>query len=150
MSALASCHQLNEKIRFPFGDESREDYDMGQRNYIRCANCNCEAECGTGYAATYSDPGYVDLDDGAVVDDQNGDVFCSQECYDECHPVYCADCGDQEVGKTGDRCAYCTIMAEQGEDAADAWYRSQHCEMFRKPVASVSVAAAYDINKKVV
>jgi hypothetical protein len=123
---------------------------MGQTNYIRCANGNCETECGTGYAATYSDPDYVDLYDGAVADDSNGDVFCSQECYDQCHPVYCADCGDEEVGKTGDRCTYCTIMAEQGEDAADAWYRSQHREMLRKPVASVSVDAAYGGTRKVV
>lgn len=123
---------------------------MGHTNYIRCSNRSCEAECGTGYAATYSDPDCVELDDGAVVDDRSGDVFCSQECYDECHPVYCTDCGDEEVGRAGDRCKYCTIVAEQGKDAADAWYRSQHPELFRKPVASVSAAAAYDVRKKVV
>ena len=121
---------------------------MGDTNYIRCANRNCEAECGTGHAATYSDPDYVDLDDGVVVDDRNGEVFCSQECYDECQPVYCADCGDEKVGKTGDRCTYCRIVAEQGEDEAHEWYRSQHPELFRKPVASVSVAAVHSIDHK--
>lgn len=97
---------------------------MSYRNYIHCVNRYCEAECGIDHAATYSDAGNIDLYDGAVVDDQNGDVFCSRECYDECHPVYCADCGDEQVGKAGDRCTYCTIMAEKGEDAAYAWYRS--------------------------
>ena len=121
---------------------------MGHANYIRCANHNCEAECGTGHATTYSDPDYVDLDGGVVVDDRNGEVFCSQECYEECHPVYCADCGDEKVGNTGDRCTYCTIVAEQGEDAAHEWYRSHHPELFRKPVASVSVAAVHSIDQK--
>jgi hypothetical protein len=110
---------------------------VSDRHYIHCANRNCETECGVDSAATYDDPEYIDLDDGAVVDDRNGDVFCSQECYDECHPVYCADCGDIEVASAGDRCTYCTIMAEQGEDAAYAWYCSQHPELLRKPVASV-------------
>jgi hypothetical protein len=143
-----SASAILERLRLR--NKSREGYDMGHTIYIRCANRNCEAECGTGHAATYSAADYVDLDDGAVVDDRNGDVFCSQECYDECHPVYCADCGDEEVGKTGDRCTYCTIMAEQGEDAADAWYRIEHREPLRKPVASASVAAACDFRKKVV
>jgi hypothetical protein len=115
---------------------------MGYRNYIHCANRNCEAKCGTDHAATFSDLGYVDLDDGAVVDDQNGDVFCSQECYDECHPVCCVDCGDEKVGNVGDRCTYCKIMAEQGEDASFAWYCSQHPHRLRKPVASVPATAA--------
>jgi hypothetical protein len=110
---------------------------MGYSNYVHCANPSCEAECGTGRSATYSDPGYVDLDDKTVVDDLNGDVFCSQECYDECHPTYCADCGDNKVGKEGGRCTYCAIVAEQGEDAAYAWYCSQHPKVLRKPVASV-------------
>lgn len=110
-------------------------------NYVRCANPQCEAECGTERASTYSDPGYVDLYADAVVDDRNGEVFCSQECYDERHPVYCADCGDEKVGTAGDRCTYCTITAEQGEDAAYAWYSSQHPKLHRKPVASVSAAA---------
>lgn len=121
---------------------------MSHRNYIHCANRNCGAECGTGYPPTCDDPGYVDLDDSAVIDDLNDDVFCSQECYDECHPVYCVDCGDEDVGKNGDRCAYCTLVAEQGEDAAYAWYRSQHPELFRKPVASVSVDTAHSIVPK--
>jgi hypothetical protein len=116
---------------------------MGYKDYIHCANRNCEAECGTDHAATFSDPGYVDLDDGAVVDHRNRDVFCSQECYDECHPVYCVDCGDEKVGNVGDRCTYCKIMAEQGEDAAFGWYCSQHPERLRKPVASVSATAAF-------
>jgi hypothetical protein len=120
---------------------------VNPRNYIRCANRNCGAECGT-YSATYDDPGYVDLDDSVVIDERNDDVFCSQECYDDCHPVYCADCGDEEVGKEGDRCTYCTMVAEQGEDAAYAWYRSQHPELFRKPVASVSVDTAHLIIRK--
>ena len=115
---------------------------MGYKDYIHCANRNCEAECGTDHAATFSDPGYVDLDDGAVVDHRNRDVFCSQECYDECHPVYCVDCGDEKVGNVGDRCTYCKIMAEQGEDAAFAWYCSQHPDRLRKPVASVPATAA--------
>jgi hypothetical protein len=124
---------------------------MGYRNYLHCANQNCEAECGTYHPATYSDPGYIDLDGGAVVDDRNGDVFCSQECYHECNPVYCVDCGDEKVGSVGDRCTYCQILAEQGEDAAYAWYRSQHPELFRKPVASVPATAAGAIAiKKVV
>jgi len=115
---------------------------------VRCANPNCEAECGTEHASTYSDPGYVDLDGGAVVDDRNGDVFCSQECYDECHPSYCADCGDEVVRKAGERCTYCTIMADQGEDAAYAWYCSQHPELLRKPVASVPASAAHAFGGK--
>ena len=115
---------------------------MSYRDCVYCANRNCGAECGVDHAGTFSDPGYSDLDDGAVVDEQNGDVFCSQECYDECHPVYCADCGDNVVEKAGDRCTYCTIMAEQGEDAAYAWYRSQHPEQFRKPLVSVRVPVA--------
>jgi hypothetical protein len=124
---------------------------MGYRNYIHCANRNCEAECGTDHSATSSDPGYVDLDDGAVVDDRNGDVFCSQACFDECHPAYCADCGDEKVAKAGDRCTYCAILAEQGEDAAYAWYCSQHPELLRKPVASVPASAVRAIaGKKVV
>jgi hypothetical protein len=117
-------------------------------NYVRCANPHCEAECGTEHASTFSDPGYVDLDNGAVVDERTGDVFCSQECHDECHPVYCADCGDERVAKAGDRCTYCTIMAEQGEDAAYAWYRAQHPELLRKPVASVPAAAVRTIAGK--
>ena len=121
---------------------------MSQRTYIRCANRSCENECGTAHAATYSDPGNVDLDDSAVIDERNGDVFCSQECYDECHPVHCADCGDKPVGHEGDRCTYCTIKAEIGEDAAFAWYRSQHPELARKPVASVSVDEAYSFGHK--
>ena len=121
---------------------------MSQRSHIHCANPNCEAECGSGPAAAYSDPSYVDLDDCAVIDDQNLDVFCSQECYDECHPVYCAECGDKPVGKEGDRCTYCTIEAEQGEDAAYEWYRSQHPELGRKPVVSVSAAEAYSCGRK--
>ena len=122
---------------------------MSYRNYIRCANRNCEAECGVDHAPTFSDPGDSDLHDGALVDDRSGDVFCSQECYDECHPAYCADCGDEKVGKAGDRCTYCTIVAEQGEDAAWAWYRSQHFELLRKPVASVPAAAADVARKRV-
>jgi hypothetical protein len=114
---------------------------MGSSHYIHCANRNCEAECGTVGPATYSDPGYVDLNDGTIVDDLNGDVFCSQECYDECHPVYCADCGDNKVGKEGGRCTYCAIVAERGEDAAYAWYCAQHPRVPRKPVASVSASA---------
>jgi len=114
---------------------------MGYRNSIHCANRNCEAECGTAHASTFSDPGYVDLDAGAVIDDRNGDVFCSDECHAESHPVYCADCGDEKVAKAGDRCTYCTIMAEKGEDAAYAWYCSQHPELLRKPVASVPAGA---------
>jgi hypothetical protein len=121
---------------------------VGYRNYIHCANRDCEAECGTDHASTYDDPGYADLDDGAVVDDRNGDVFCSQECYDECRAVYCTVCGDAEVGKAGDRCTYCTIVAEQGEDAAYAWYRSQHPELIRKPVASVPAARVFAITRK--
>lgn len=121
---------------------------MSQRSYIHCANANCEAECGSGYADTYSDPGSIDLDDGAVIDEKNGDVYCSQECFAECHPVYCADCGDKPVGKEGDRCTYCTIEAEQGEDAAYEWYRSQHLELGRKPVASVSAVSAYPTVRK--
>lgn len=117
-------------------------------DHVRCANPHCEVECGTEHVSTYSDPGYVDLDVGAVVDDRNGEVFCSQECYDEFHPVYCADCGDEKVEKAGDRCMYCAIMAEQGEDAAYAWYCSQHPELLRKPVASVPAAAAHTIASK--
>jgi hypothetical protein len=98
--------------------------------------------------ATYSDPGYIDLNEGAVVDDLNGDAFCSQECYDECHPIYCADCGDEKVRKEGDRCTYCAIVAEQGEDAAYAWYCSQHPKVLRKPVASVPAAAAHPIVRR--
>jgi hypothetical protein len=116
--------------------------------YIRCANRNCEAECGTAHASTLSDPGYVDLDAGAVVDERDGEVFCSQECFDECHPIYCVDCGDEKVAKVGERCAYCTIIAEQGEDAAYAWYCSQHPELLRKPVVSVSAVAAGAIGRK--
>lgn len=114
---------------------------MGDSHSIHCTNRSCEAECGTGYSATYADPGYVDLDDGTVVDELNGDVFCSQECYDQCHPIYCVDCGDNKVGKEGDRCTYCSIMVEQGEDAAYAWYCSQLPQVPRKPVASVPVSA---------
>jgi hypothetical protein len=113
---------------------------MSSSKSIRCANQNCEAQCGTDHPSTYDNPGYVDLDDGAVVDDRSGDVFCSQDCYDESRPIYCADCDDAEVGKEGDRCTYCTITAEQGEDAACAWYYSQHPELLRKPVASVPAA----------
>ena len=111
-------------------------------NHVHCANPHCEAECGTEHASTYSDPGYVDFYAGAVIDDRSGEVFCSQECYDECHPVYCADCGDEKVGKAGDRCTYCTITAEEGEDAAYAWYCSRHPKPLRKPVASVPAIAA--------
>lgn len=117
-------------------------------NYVRCANPHCEAACGTEYACTYSDPGYVDLEDGTVVDDRNGDVYCSQECFDECHPVYCADCGDEKVGRAGDRCTYCAIVAERGEDAAYAWYRSLHPELLRKPVVSVPAYAAGAIARR--
>lgn len=122
---------------------------MSSRNYIHCANPNCEAKCGIDHAATYSDPGYLNLDEGAVVDERNGDVFCSQECRDERYPAYCADCGDEKVAKAGDRCTYCTMMAEQGEDAAYAWYRSQHPRLLRKPVASVSATAAIARKKAV-
>jgi hypothetical protein len=115
---------------------------MNHGDYIYCANRNCEAECGVDHAATFSDPAYADLSDGAVMDDRNGDVFCSQECYDASHPTYCADCGDEVVRMKGDRCTYCTIVSEQGEDAAYAWYRSQHPELLRKPVTSVSAVAA--------
>lgn len=111
---------------------------MNRRNYIHCANPHCEAECGTAHPSTYSDPGYADPYDGAVVDEANGEIFCSQDCYHECHPVYCAECHDEVVGKEGDRCTYCTILAAQGEDAAYSWYCSQHPELLRKPVASVS------------
>lgn len=121
---------------------------MSYRNHIYCANRNCGAECGTGRAATYSDPADIGLDEGAVIDEQNGVVFCSQKCYDESHLVFCADCGDEQVRKAGDRCTYCTIVAEHGEDAAYAWYRSQHPQLFRKPVASVSAAAAGAIARK--
>jgi hypothetical protein len=121
---------------------------MSSTNYIRCANKNCEAECGTEHPSTYNDPGYVDLDDGAVVDDRSGDVFCSQGCYDESHPIYCAECDDAKVGKEGDRCTYCTIKAEQGEDAAFAWFCSQRPELLRKPVASVPAATPRAIVSK--
>lgn len=121
---------------------------MSSNKSIHCANLNCEAECGTDHPATYSNPGYFGLDDGAVVDDRSGEVFCSQDCYDECRPVYCADCGDEKVGKEGDRCRYCAIAAEQGEDAAYAWYCSERPELLRKPVASVSAAAARAIGSK--
>jgi len=121
---------------------------MSSRQSIRCANPNCKAQCGTDHPSTYSNPGYVDLDDGAVIDDRNGDVFCSQDCYDECRPVYCADCEDQKVEKEGDRCTYCTITAEQGVDAAYAWYCSQHPELLRKPVASVPAPAFRAIGSK--
>jgi hypothetical protein len=114
---------------------------MSSSKSIRCANQNCEAECGTEHPSTYDNPGYVDLDDGAVVDDRSGDVFCSQDCYDESRAVYCADCGDEKVEKEGDRCTYCTITAEQGEDAAYAWYCSRRPELLGKPVASVPAAA---------
>jgi hypothetical protein len=50
-------------------------------NYVRCANPHCEAECGTEHASTFSDPGYVDLDNGAVVDERTGDVFCSKNLF---------------------------------------------------------------------
>jgi hypothetical protein len=115
---------------------------MSSGRSIRCANRNCDTQCGTDHLSTYGNPGYADLDDGAVVDDRSGDVFCSQNCYDESRPVYCADCGDDKVGKEGDRCMYCTITAEQGEDAAYAWYCSQRPELRRKPVASVPAFAA--------
>ncbi|HKF49380.1 MAG TPA: hypothetical protein VKB38_18620 [Terracidiphilus sp.] len=121
---------------------------MNFRNHIHCTNQNCEADCGVDYAATFDDSGYIDLIDGAVIDERNGDVFCSQQCYDECHPVYCADCGDEKVGKAGDRCTFCTIAAEKGEDAAEAWYRSQHPELFRKPVESAPAAGAGGIAYK--
>lgn len=117
-------------------------------NHVHCANPHCKAECGTEHTSTYNDPGYVALDAGTVVDDRNGEVFCSQECYDEYHPIYCSECGDRKVEKAGDRCTYCTIMAEQGEDAAYAWYCSQHPERLRKPVASVPAAAARTITGK--
>lgn len=115
---------------------------MSYRDYVRCANRNCEAACGVDRAAAFGDPGYFDLSESAMVDERNGEVYCSQACYDECHPVYCADCGDEKVGKEGDRCTYCAIVAEHGEDAAYAWYRSQHPELRRKPVASVPATAA--------
>src|SRR5579863_10642825 len=121
---------------------------MSSSNSIRCANPNCEAQCGTDRPSTYSNPGYVDLDDGAVVDDRSGDVFCSQDCHNECRPVYCADCGDEKVGKEGDRCMCCTITSEHGEDAAYAWYCSQHPELLRKPVASVPAFAVRAIASK--
>jgi len=112
---------------------------MSYRNIIYCANRNCEAECGLDHAATFDGSAYIDLFEGAVVDERNGDVYCSQQCHDECHPACCADCGEQMVRKAGERCTYCTIVAEQGEDEAFAWYRSQHPELFRKPVASAPV-----------
>jgi len=114
---------------------------MSSSKSIRCANRNCEAQCGTDHSSTYDNPGYVDLDDRAVVDDRSCDVFCSQECYGESRPVYCADCGDEKVEKQGDRCTFCTITAEQGEDAACTWYRSQRPQLGRKPVASVPALA---------
>ncbi len=116
---------------------------MNSRQYIRCANRDCGTECGTSYSATSSDPGYLDLDERAVVDDKSGDVFCSRDCYNQANPVYCADCGDEKVQTAGDRCTYCTITAEQGEEAAYAWYCSQHPELLRKPVASVSSTTSY-------
>jgi hypothetical protein len=116
---------------------------VSYRQSIYCANRNCGAECGTGHGATYNDPGYVDLDEGAVVDDRNGDVFCSRECCIQANPVYCAECGDEKVQNEGDCCTYCTIASEQGEDAAYAWYCSQHPELLRKPVVSVSATASY-------
>lgn len=115
---------------------------MTYRQTIRCANLRCEAVCGAEHAATHSDPGFIDLDEGTVVDDHNGDVYCSAECYALSHPIYCADCGDEKVAKAGERCTHCMILADQGEEAAYAWYRSQHPEMFRKPVASVDVSHA--------
>lgn len=121
---------------------------MSSSKSVRCANQNCEAQCGTEHPSTYDNPGYIDLDDGAVVDDRSGDVFCSQDCYDESRAVYCADCGDEKVEKEGYRCTYCTITAEQGEDAADAWYCSQRPELLRKPVASVHAAAPRSIVSK--
>lgn len=117
-------------------------------NYVHCANPRCKAECGTEHASTYSGPGYVALDAGAVIDDPNGEVFCSQECYDEHHPIYCAECGDNKVERAGDQCTYCTIVAEQGEDAAYAWYCSRHPELLRKPVASVPAADTRTIASK--
>jgi hypothetical protein len=39
-------------------------------------------------------------------------------------------------------------VAEQGEDAAYAWYRSQHPELIRKPVTSVPAAAVFAITRK--
>jgi hypothetical protein len=121
---------------------------MSSSRSIRCANQNCEAECGIEYPSTYNNPGYVDLEDAAVVDDRSGDVFCSQSCYDESRDIYCADCGDEKVEKEGDRCTYCTITAEQGEDAAYAWYCSQRPELLRKPVASVPAAPAHAVVNK--
>lgn len=121
---------------------------MFRRSTIRCANPRCGTECGVEYPSTHSDPGYADLDGRTVIDDVNGDVFCSQDCYNASHPVYCVDCHDEAVGKAGDRCTYCAIAAEQGEDAAYEWYRSQHPELFRKPVASVPAAAALSVVRK--
>jgi hypothetical protein len=121
---------------------------MSSSKFIRCANQNCNAQCGTEHPSTYDNPGHADVDDGAVVDDRSGDVFCSQECYDESRPVYCADCGDEKVGRDGDHCTYCTITAEQGEDAAYAWYCSQRPELRRKPVASVPAFAPRAIVSK--
>jgi hypothetical protein len=121
---------------------------MSSSKSIRCANQNCEARCGTEHSSTFANPGFIEIEDGAVVDDRSGDVFCTQDCYDESRPIYCADCGDERVGKEGERCTYCTISAEQGEDAAYLWYRSQHLELRRKPVASVPAFAPRAIVSK--
>lgn len=119
---------------------------MSHRIYGHCANQNCEAECGSGEADSYSDPGYIDFDEGAVIDDDNGDVFCSQECYDECHPVYCIECGDERVEKKGDRCAYCRTEAESGANATDDYLSLP--QLGCKPVASVSIAGVFSIGRK--
>lgn len=114
---------------------------MNSRQYVRCSNRNCEAACGLVHGATSSDPGYLDLDDGAVWSEENGDIFCSLACCNEASLSYCADCGDEKVEKGGDRCTYCALAAEQGEAAAYAWYCSQHPEILRKPVAAVPRAS---------
>lgn len=120
-----------------FTNRSHERLPMNPQRPIHCANAKCQAECGCDQAGTYSEPGYAELNAAVVIDDNTGDVYCSQECFDERHPAYCAECGDEQVGKVGDRCTYCTIAAEQGEEAANLWYRSQHPQLFRKPVVSV-------------
>jgi len=114
---------------------------MNYSNIIFCANPNCSVRCGAGQVATFRDPEEADLQPNVVLDEQDGDVYCSQKCYDESHPIYCVDCGDEQVEKSGDRCAYCTIVAKQGEEAANVWYRAQHPEVFRKPVVSVHAPA---------
>ena len=121
---------------------------MSHRIYAHCANQECEAECGSGQADTHSNPGYIEFDEGAVFDDDSGDVFCSQDCYDECHPVYCVECGDERVEKKGDRCAYCLTEAARGANGTDDDFLSQHPQLGRKPVGSVSIAEVSSIGRK--